>query len=114
MKAGRELDAIVAEKAMGWIGVANRRRVEGTGERTVLLGLPSKDADALRDVPYYSTRIYDAWDVFRQFTDAQIEKAGNNYEVMISAAFSATSDTAPHAICLAALRAVGVEVDHAA
>ncbi|MFZ1412723.1 MAG: hypothetical protein WAS07_14830 [Micropruina sp.] len=109
MNAGRELDALVAEKVMGWIGVANRRQAEGTGERLILKGLKHKADEVLREVPRYSVSILDAWEVAEHFTDVQIEKAGRNYEVTISGTpeFSAVAETPACAICLAALRAIG-------
>lgn len=120
-KAGRELDALVAERVMGWIGVAKRRRVLNLGEETVWLGLPRKDADALLDVPRYSTRIDEAWPVALRLGLALVPQSHNggfrwlacdltsvHYRAdgILLAPKSDTeriADTAPLAICLAAL-----------
>jgi hypothetical protein len=120
MKAGRELDALVAEKVMGWSDVGNIT----IGMTTYVAGHRPKGEQTV--VPAYSTSMAAAWAVVdalrarglhlafndtlsawrvlfftvgrfdtRYFTD------GANYEF---------ADTPAHAICLAALRAVGVEV----
>lgn len=125
MKAGRELDALVAEKVMGWVGVAERRQVLNLGETIVLKGLPRNDADALIEVPLYSKRIDDAWRVVEHLTAGGfwLNSLEGKWEEMWRCSFGqralepgygqryhqGTAGTAPHAICLAALAAVGQE-----
>lgn len=120
MNPGRELDALIAEKVMGWKNIK--------GELYWLAGL--SDRGIAEDVPYYSTDIAAAWEVFEK-----IKTLKNNLSIQISG----TSDcpnllsvvirwyiyvadwengdvmrfsvhesqlTAPHAICLAALKAI--------
>lgn len=109
--AGRELDALVAEKVMGWeqrLSVeddANDRWVYQTGTK------PPYAVARLMDMWHPSTSIADAWLV--------VEKLGGNFclntplqtsgwQCVIGGPHFAdvTASTAPHAICLAALRAV--------
>jgi hypothetical protein len=125
VKPGRELDALVAEKVMGWVGVAKRRQVMNMGETIVLKGLPRNDADALIEVPRYSTRIDDAWRVVEHLATGGLwlDSLEGKWEEMWRCTFGqhalepgygqryhqGTADTAPHAICLAALAAVEQE-----
>lgn len=99
---GRELDALVAEKVMGWSS-------------------EELDEDVGICVPRYSTDISAAWEV--------VEKLGEKFEQFdlqfgwntgrfvcgfgsfgTSRFESTPTEFAPHAICLAALRAVGYDV----
>ena len=68
MKPGREMDALVAEKVMGW-----RRRTEedtAKGDLDPELGPWFFDADGcLADVPFYSTDISAAMEAFAQMKD---------------------------------------------
>lgn len=100
MKAGRELDALIAEKVMGWTydEVLGWNSPDGK-----LTGQPCPRA--------YSTDIAAAWAVVVKFTGvARVEfhqaegwwiELGNGYD-----SASATAPTAPLAICLAALKTV--------
>ena len=103
MEAGRKLDALIAEKVMGLIF----RKKEG---------YPKFDDD----VPYYSTRIEDAWLVVEKLREMGawinvsigthkmfwecrgIINEGKDNEVR----FINHAPTAPLAICLAALKAI--------
>lgn len=112
MKPSRELDALVAEKVMG---MSTERR--------------------LRDIPEYSTDVAAAWQVVEKLKWAepelswsdeqhawclylnkkpldiwQPEWSGGCLYLKKTLVIWPTAPTAPHAICLAALRAVGVEV----
>jgi hypothetical protein len=108
MKAGRELDALIAEKVMG-TNVFDFK------------GLPSYwDANIRRDIPHYSTNIADAWLVVEklvkqcyQFGLAN-ESDGKYFCSLFfdgAGTFEESAETAPLAICLAALKACGVEVE---
>lgn len=97
MKPGPELDKMVADKIMGY---------------------PEKE------IPHYSTEIAPAWKVVEfllmklnarivlRTLDYPDRKDIKGYEVTLSGTYDVQSSalTAPHAICLAALTAVGVVV----
>lgn len=127
MKPGRELDALVAEKVMGW-------KFTGGFSTDPELGSDRWATDSngherfYQDVPYYSTDIAAAWEVveilsdrfdFRVHTRAgytgkwvafgynpqkskEMQEGDFQYGVFKS--------SLPHAICLAALKTVGVDV----
>lgn len=110
MDEGRELDALIAEKIMGWTEVTNKRHADGSwsGVRH------DWQSPVVDDVPHYSTKIKSAWKV--------VEKMRSNYELDLSdhilfwtARFTKMKDTIPlvteaptaaHAICLAALKVI--------
>jgi hypothetical protein len=111
MKAGRELDRLVAEKVMGWkveYGELGHEHFTENGE--------------IKFLPFYSTNISDAWQVveklklefickvigltndhkdwFCSFTPIGLGAYGN----------AAYAETAPLAICLSSLKVKGVEI----
>lgn len=111
MNPGRELDALVAEKVMGWT------RTEHLGLKRTVWNIPAPSyIEWADDPPPFSTDIAAAWEV--------VERLRANYSFQISADsssdwecylenedldishVSARSETAPHAICLAALKTV--------
>ena len=140
MEAGRELDALVAEKVMGW---ALEHRLVGAGtladpkrlepEQAVYRVRSEADsywqnwspdgADRVLDdmLPRYSTDIAAAWDVVEWLHDAgklfvlwattqgrwiaQVFIRGDDDTGPVA---DKDADTAPRAICLAALQAVDV------
>lgn len=103
MKPGRELDAVIHEKVFGrtvrWERIINR--VEPCLD----------DVGYLAPCPAYSTSIARAWEVFQmsRFDGWYIgREASGKWKVCIpcwDTTFS-HAETAPHAICLAALKAV--------
>lgn len=131
MEAGRELDALIAEKVMGW----------ERGENWLIppVGTPMRDNNWAAEwdekgrphwLPRYSQDIEAAWQVvekLRKDWEYLFINAGNGWgvecrteHVDISPSNDITyqwtestgnihGDTAPLAICLAALKAVGVE-----
>lgn len=115
MKAGRELDALIAEKVMGW------RNCEVSGWReTRAYGKPPYFDDSDPDVCIndYSTNIADAWLVVEKF-DTQNHTVrisntmGGDWSCVIHGVWGeerVVAENVPLAICLAALKAVGVEV----
>lgn len=141
LQAGRELDALVAEKVMGWqitTPIDNScdhsvgRRRDGTSARRNW-GVPPHKADEKEEwkredvIPNYSTSIAAAWEVITRlwerrnefhlsFVDGfKVDYDGREWtagfwEVDYDAGDSwfkeATANTAPLAICLAALKAV--------
>jgi hypothetical protein len=105
-QAGRELDTLVAEKVMGW------RRKEEPSDIWCLSPPWVTRHGALvpfSQTPGYSTEIDAAWQVIEAMQayccDFTLEKAGSAWyaEFIVG---SAGADTAPLAICLAALAAV--------
>lgn len=114
LAAGRELDALVAERVMGW------RSIGSDGIST--FGDPPNDpldlsgtGDGHFHVPRYSTDISAAWEVVEKAKDWRItidggEYHGDSWGVKIAnndGYFYGFGDTAPLAICRAALAAVG-------
>jgi len=122
MKAGRELDALVAEKVMGWV------LVEQAGD----LYKDDDDGEPLRPIGHGghwqdrfcpSTSISAAWEVVEKLKTeghpvwiCQIwpgQDDGNVASVFVefkdrgeSIIYDAQAPNVPHAICLAALKAV--------
>lgn len=117
MQPGRELDALIAEKVMG-LPVARHQFDCGQME---YVRTDKTFPNFL--VPAYSTSIVDAWAVVERLRDDQSSVFSMTYGSTVSAAFllgtyeqanvrrgHAEATTATHAICLAALAAVGVDV----
>jgi hypothetical protein len=126
VSAGRELDALVAEKVMGWEALRVERESDGgVGSLVtyeVLCGDPPAGYAALSNaVPHYSTDIGAAWEVLGRFAAFMVISSWNGKVgcwAMVDARgphmsrpdqHMAKGDAYPHAICLAALKAVGVE-----
>jgi hypothetical protein len=119
MKAGRELDALVAEKIFGLKFDCERCRnesldsystdiaaafevVDAIGKRIAMeSGVPKLQFLTLSQLGYWSAG-YAASFGFPWFQDDQWEQHANDFSA------SAQAETAPLAICLAALKAVGV------
>lgn len=96
------LNALVAERVMGWKWCDKFMHWYPPGPDVTLNDTRTKkDFDPSRNIAH-------AMEVFDRFTDAIIEKAGAGYEVTISAWATAHHADKCIAICLAALRAVGV------
>lgn len=106
MEPGRKLDALVAEKVMGWKDCEGGRGSAPEGGRFL--------------VPHYSDGMGPAWEVVEK-----LRSDSNNHMIEIfwdcdtwfcviqshnKELVKEWCETAPHAICLAALKAVGVEV----
>lgn len=102
LKPGRELDALIAEKVMGWKppefidGVSLERRWKN-------------DRGEFDSLPRYSTDIAAAWEVVEKIgliigKNGPVWDAQDLWDLPV---YFASADTAPHAICLAALKAVG-------
>lgn len=109
MKPGRDLDALVNEKIFRIISL----KVREGNPAGMKPGWPD-------NIPHYSTDISAAWGVVENMCIvdvAQVRKINENgkEEVFYSCkivtemckVFKEYGNTAPHAICLAALRAVG-------
>lgn len=104
MNPGRELDALVAEKVMG---IKVRCDILASG--TIL---PIVGGTITKHIEPYSTDIAAAWEILSKFKKFSVFQ-GEDVMVEISIGKfgkeSAHANTVPHAICLAALKVVGVE-----
>lgn len=118
MEAGRELDALVAEKVMGHKVKWGRSRFYPLDYDT-----PFFDEQPLkRSIPNYSTDIAAAWEVVEKLKEQTAPERDieigcySFYRVsIVDAATEAEiavmeNDSAPLAICLAALKALAVAV----
>lgn len=128
MKPGRKLDELIAEKVMSWKWSEKEHRVadpDGYSIRKLLIppggewvlktyqlepGMNSVNIP----VPGYSTDITAAWEVVEKLRHEHIDLQLHVFNSCIRAYFDdlewddySESDTASHAICLAALKAVG-------
>lgn len=109
MKPGRELDALVAEKVMKLhyiVGCSYIFNGKLLGKETV---------------PHYSTNIYAAWQIVEELYPENdndlifkvcrnVTDKGWDWACHFKVGGTVFGETAPHAICLAALEAVGVSV----
>ncbi len=115
LKPGRELDALVAEKVMGE-KPPEGSHYEGGGDWTTFRWIQDWACETRHWPPQYSTNISAAWEVVEKFTEAfadldlTVEKGVwecvFDTREIVPRHFLAGADTAPHAICLAALAAV--------
>ncbi len=132
MKAGRELDELVAEKVMGMHKkIGNHGGMMGSRSGYFDAWIESNGERYGRDAPPFSTDIEAAWQVVEKVRNIEIDKDSlvkASFQVMASpydpvyyAGWVAHddanafyhwnfADTAPYAICLAALAAKGVLV----
>lgn len=137
MKAGRELDALVAEKVMGWKPPDDIETLRFFDERyrnsafnpvsqnEFWLGFNEDGSRCLMRLPYYSTDIAAAWEILEHFrlqdkgllieADKRGYTVTNANDFMLRGwdagqVFEINAATAPLAICLAALKAVGVKI----
>lgn len=128
LKPGRELDALIAEKVMGL------RYYPPGNSATCIVETPGwyspGQSRVVESLPAYSTSIAAAWEVVEKLTgsgDCTFQMARNTvlpkehrkddpgtwarFEVMFGYAGGrgarAEAATAPHSICLAALKAIG-------
>jgi len=132
MKPGRELDALVAEKVFGAKKITQDAR--GLLRADIDLYTPCcpcmedrMSREDFRDVPEYSTDIAIAWEVVEKLRsipgmDLDVSWDGGRWLVNLGiyrkdergylnldydSVQEEEGETAPHAICLAALKAVG-------
>lgn len=111
LNPGRDLDALVAEKVMGWMTRGTGESISDPAEWVMPNGLRGREAP-----PFYSTDISAAWQVVEKmnrdgwcFRVASASPDNNYYEgyfVKGDKVSQVWLDTAPHAICVAALKAV--------
>ena len=122
LPAGRELDALVAEKVMGWV----RGRRYGNGNGEWIIDGKTSVSRTWDSTPSYSTSIAAAWEVVEKMRNTK-EAPDETYWVLTDCAGSGwraeilqvltendaphqvaygVGDTLPLAICLAALAAL--------
>lgn len=124
MKPGPELDALVAEKVMGWERAQARcRECSSLAERWIWKKNGQYVADASGECRYSpSSSIREAWEVVEHMSKTTKEYwtieyfstgalvvfdyEGGRDLPWVAGEHRASEDTAPHAICLAALKAV--------
>jgi hypothetical protein len=116
MKAGYELDAVVAEKVMGWKKVGYSAGGGGFAtpdNKRWVFKIPRYGVT--QDIPEFSTRIAAAWTVVEKLQEMGFNFAiasirPNPWVASISEENlkwgSSEAETVPMAICLAALEAV--------
>jgi hypothetical protein len=121
LPAGRELDALVAEKVMGWREVSKQPIANAMGQKVMddYVGLPTAAAPQPMLVPRYSTMIQEAWKVAdklrgeTQFIAVISGKGPQGVQPWIckvnreGSFLEERADTPAHAICLAAIKGVG-------
>jgi len=120
MQAGRKLDVLVAEKVMGWEDI----HFDKNGN---CFGKPPKDFPqqcSIHQVPHFSTNIMSAWRVVEKFSEygwfatvcrfpcssganVHLQKVLSDGTPSNDKPIQVQEKTAPLAICLAALKAVG-------
>lgn len=109
----RELDVLIAEKVMGWTEIE-------PDDRDAFIGIEPREGACFWAVPYYSTDIAAAWQVVDKLKHFTLRRKGDSWTVeyrdcqnpmdhmvVNDCCASMTAETAPLAICLAALRSVG-------
>ena len=122
LAAGRELDALVASSVMGWVDVEKRPIANAMGQHVLddFTGIAPEGTGRQTLVPRFSTLLQDGWSV------AERLRRGFQFVAVISGTgpsgqqvpwvckvnkegvfIEERGDTAPLAICLAALRAAG-------
>lgn len=99
LEAGRKLDALVAEKVMGFSDV--HEHIYSSGEKQWVHG-------DFRSLPRFSTDISDAWKVVEKFIEGEFPIDCELHTTVMGwycdlGDGSANAETAPLAICRAAL-----------
>jgi hypothetical protein len=122
LSAGRELDALVAEKVMGWLSVRKQSIANAMGQHVMddFVGLSTSTSTIPQLVPRYSTMIQEAWKVADEL------RGRSQFVAVISGLgpqgvqpwickinrdggfIEERADTAALAICLAALKSIGI------
>lgn len=109
----RKIDQQVAEDVMG---LKTEELINPDGKHVALITYAEGDRDNYRHVKNYSTSIADAWTVLEYLKfDFDIERSSSRFDVKLYSRNRswdrAESKSAPMAICLAALKAKGVDVE---
>lgn len=112
LKPGRELDVRIATEVMGLQDVELRDHGMAVPDFSYLV----EETGYFRDVPFYSTDIAAAWKVIEELSRkgwhiGLSTATGTGWYVTLKsdeARIVEFSESAPHAICLAARKAMGV------
>jgi hypothetical protein len=131
MKTGRELDALIAEKVMGWTDIEEDESDPNTrySWNEAFIGLDPTAPGCFRSIPCYSTDMAAAWEVLEKMQAqgyrwcllirdelksdtrilpyAEFLHYGKYAPGKVDTCVFAEDESMPLAICLAALRAVG-------
>lgn len=125
MNAGRELDALVAEKVFGLHRNERGHWYDVSGSSIPCYYADTEPCDPSSWLPDYSTSIAAAWEVIERVVSGKVSENLEGFALTvqpgtIGASFSnlhgkghfqSNGKTAPLAICLAALKAVGVDAE---
>jgi hypothetical protein len=113
MKAGRELDALIAEKVMGWV-LPPHSSVVGQ------MWVETPSGRVHPKLPEFSSNISDAWQVVEKMKEIGymmwLEQEGV-YQCVFFRGLGyqvhdySVASSAPLAICLAAIKAKGIDID---
>lgn len=119
LSPGRELDAAIAAKVMGWHDVKFQPIANAFGEKVLdeYAGHPPNDLLKNAIIPKYSSNIQFAWDVLEKLKSisvfaAVISAKGQPWVCKVNkdtAFVEERADAAPLAICKAALKAMSEE-----
>ena len=119
LSPGRELDAAVAAKVMGWHDVKFQPIANAFGEKVLdeYAGHPPNDLLKNAIIPKYSSNIQFAWEVLEKLKSvsvfaAVISAKGQPWVCKVNkdtAFVEERADAAPLAICKAALKAMSEE-----
>lgn len=135
LKPGRELDALVAEKVMGWAPFAPQVLDKLGFHFCSPCDICGREGEPFEHcLPYFSTKIEAAWKVVEkvielpqfndrhcyfniqqhraEFKEAEVEMRLfelRDGEELLCGPYYVLGESAPHAICLAALKAVGYD-----
>ena len=103
----RKIDRLIAEEIFGW----DTHHYENIN---VISAFTEEEIINIPDDFCPSERIKDAWLVVEKFDYHKVEKDAGHYYVQLANQdtkfFPGDGETAPLAICLAALKSVGVEI----
>lgn len=108
IKSKNELDRLVAEKIMGARIIPDEVNYRGCYEE---YSPPLPDNTQWRDLGHYSTKIDDAWAIVEKLRLTVKPRGSYGWWASTGSLGWEQADTAPLAICLAALRSHGIEVD---
>ena len=116
LKPGKQLDAMIEQMIFNRVPCDAWKQEYGGWGMAVTGGGPifrkgECDHEACyptNSPPQRSTRIEAAWEILDKFIDVEIEKSGDDWSCLIysSVMERATKQSAPYAICIAALKTI--------
>lgn len=114
LEPGRELDELVAERVLGWKWGLHTFGHDLPGGPFWAIAITSV-GHHVQTMPRFSTDISDAWEVVERMANygdfsihasRNLNAERNGWNVVMGGDYFTNALTAPHAICLAALKAV--------